>query len=290
MKHLLRTTMLVALCLLVAVGGYAQTTTPQQPRKSLKILAIGNSFSRDAAEQHLWELFDAAGIEVVIGNLYIGGCSLERHWSNAEQNKPAYEYFKNVGGKNTMRPKTTLKEALQEEAWDIITVQQVSGQSGFLNAYQPYLAKMIDYIEALATNPAMKIWFHQTWAYATTSNHPDFPRYERNQTKMYEAIMGCSCAVLIDAPELYGVIPSGTAIQNMRTTPQGDALTRDGFHLNYNHGRYTAACTWFESLSGESVVGNSYTPAKVSPEQKRWAQWAAHAAVQNPYSVTPYRE
>lgn len=38
----------------------------------LRILAIGNSFSQDAVEQYLWNLFNADGQEVVIGNLYIG--------------------------------------------------------------------------------------------------------------------------------------------------------------------------------------------------------------------------
>ena len=37
-------------------------------------------------------------------------------------------------------------------------------------------------------------------------------------------------------------------------------LTRDGFHLSRQHGRYIAACTWFESLIkpvfGKSVKGN----------------------------------
>lgn len=44
-------------------------------RDTLRILAIGNSFSQDAIEQNLWELFDAEGIPVIVGNLYIGGCT-----------------------------------------------------------------------------------------------------------------------------------------------------------------------------------------------------------------------
>ena len=50
-------------------------------RDTLRILAIGNSFSQDAIEQNLWELFDAEGIPVIIGNLYIGGCTLQRHYA-----------------------------------------------------------------------------------------------------------------------------------------------------------------------------------------------------------------
>ena len=50
--------------------------------KELKVLAIGNSFSEDAVEEHLSSLAQAEGLTVVIGNMYIGGCSLQRHANN----------------------------------------------------------------------------------------------------------------------------------------------------------------------------------------------------------------
>ena len=68
--------------------------------KTIKVLAIGNSFSEDAIEQNLYELGKAAGDEFIIGNLYIGGCPLKKHWYNAENDKGAYRYRKiNADGK-----------------------------------------------------------------------------------------------------------------------------------------------------------------------------------------------
>ena len=56
--------------------------TPATARKygeTLRILAIGNSFSDDGME-HLPALLEDMGIEnVEVARLYIGGCSLERH-------------------------------------------------------------------------------------------------------------------------------------------------------------------------------------------------------------------
>ena len=43
-----------------------------------KILAIGNSFSEDAT-YYLHQILEHSGIENQVVNLYIGGCSLERH-------------------------------------------------------------------------------------------------------------------------------------------------------------------------------------------------------------------
>lgn len=62
----------IFLFLLLAFAMCLQTATA----RTIKILAIGNSFSEDAIEQYLHELAYADGIETVIGNLYIPGCSL----------------------------------------------------------------------------------------------------------------------------------------------------------------------------------------------------------------------
>ena len=61
---------------------------------TIKVLAIGNSFSQDAVEQYLHELGEAEGITMIIGNMFIGGCSLERHVQNIRNNAPAYAYRK----------------------------------------------------------------------------------------------------------------------------------------------------------------------------------------------------
>ena len=65
--------------------GNGEQTNPDPEEKpgqtlpeTIKILAIGNSFSADAVEQELYGLFEAAGQKVIIGNLYIGGCPLEK--------------------------------------------------------------------------------------------------------------------------------------------------------------------------------------------------------------------
>ena len=51
------------------------------------------------------------------------------------------------------------------------------------------------------------------------------------------------------------VIPTGTAIQNGRSSSLGDTFCRDGYHLDLKYGRYTAACVWFETFFGESPIG-----------------------------------
>src|SRR5699024_7734490 len=85
------------------------------------------------------------------------------------------------------------------------------------------------------------------------------------------------------------IIPSGTAIQNGRTSIIGDNFNRDGHHLNIL-GRYTASCTWFEALFGESVIGNTFKPDELTDYEAEIAQHAAHLAIENPDQVTPMKK
>ena len=67
-------------------------------RKSIKILAIGNSFSVDGME-YLWDILSSAGYsEIILGNLAIASCTVEMHADNVKSNVPFYQYGKNTSG------------------------------------------------------------------------------------------------------------------------------------------------------------------------------------------------
>ena len=71
---------------------------PVNNDKTLKILAIGNSFSDDTT-YFLEDIATAEGFEtVLVGNLYIGGCTLQTHALNAQGNLPAYMFYTNYDG------------------------------------------------------------------------------------------------------------------------------------------------------------------------------------------------
>ena len=116
-----------------------------------------------------------------------------------------------------------------------------------------------------------------TWAYACNATHPGFATYGKNQVKMYQAILQAVHQATADN-HIDRIIPSGIAIQRARAV-LGDTLNRDGYHLSYTVGRYTAACTWCEFLTGKSVVGNTYRPSSVSATDAMIAQYAAHQAM-----------
>lgn len=250
----------------------------------LKVLAIGNSFSEDAVEQNLWELAHEAGVDMILGNCYHAGCSLERHVRNLKQGIAEYDYRKVTDGVLTNTLEYTMEKALADEDWDYVSIQQLSGVSGIYESYHPYIEELISYIKARVPEKC-KIIFHQTWAYQQGANHPDFPRYDNDQLTMYHAITLTEKKVMKEMG-IKTVIPSGTAVQNARGTWMDDNLNRDGFHMNYQYGRYLIACVWFEVLTGKSVVGKAFAAEGMTPRQKETLQKAAHAAVRKPWKVS----
>ena len=223
----------------------------------MKVLSIGNSFSQDA---HRWlhALAEKEGVELYTVNLYIGGCSLERHWNNVVTDEAAYDLEINGG---SGKRKIALSEALALETFDVVTVQQVSGQSGIPQSYEPFLTDLVAVVRE--KQPHAKLYFHQTWAYEVDSQHGSFPLYNCDQEEMYRRLRETitEAAQRIDAT----IIPAGDAIQTVRrTVPAFDykngglSLNRDGFHLSLKYGRFTAAAMWFRTLTGRPVTVDSF--------------------------------
>lgn len=255
-----------------------------------RVLTIGNSFSQDAVEQYLYELAEAAGQDLVIGSMVIGGCDLDKHWTNMQNDNADYFYRKIDRRVDNGEKKETkdykLSQALVDEKWDYISLQQVSGKSGLYETYTN-LPNLIASVKKV--RPDANIVLHQTWAYASNSTHSDFKNYNQNQNAMYTAIVETVNKAKSDNPEITMIVPSGTAIQNGRTSYLGDTFNRpDGtmyYHLETTYGRYTAACTWFSALLGD-VRHNTYQPETVNDNQAKIARQSAYAAIQEPDKVT----
>lgn len=252
----------------------------------IKILAIGNSFSENALESNLYELAKESGKTVIIGNMYIGGASLADHKKNIENNAAIYSYRKigKDGVKKTFN-NIRIDWAVEDEHWDYISFQQASPNSGQLETVQASLPAVFNYVKARAKNPNVKYIYHQTWAYAKSSTHDGFANYNKDQLTMYNAIVNVSKNVKSIVP-IDIIVPAGTAIQDGRTSAQEDGFTSDGYHLNAV-GKYTAACTWFETIFGQSAVGMKYKPSDITTDFPiRVAQNAAHFAVLKPFEIT----
>jgi hypothetical protein len=214
-----------------------------------RVLAIGNSFSQDAT-RYLREISEFDHHPIFARNLYIGGCSLERHAENIRLAAPAYEYQADAAPE--FEEKVSIPDALLREDWDIVTVQQVSHLAGRPETYAPYLQQVLDEIKRL--RPNAEIRFHSTWAYEWGSEHSGFPYYQCDQNVMNDAIQRTTAE--ISAAYHLPVIPTGLLIQKLRehdcfnVKKGGLSLCRDRFHMSLDYGRYAAGMLWYIMLSG----------------------------------------
>lgn len=265
------------------LGGIAQAKVAQ--KDTVRILAIGNSFSEDAIEQNLHGIAQADGRVLIIGNMFIPGCSLERHVQNLRENKADYRYRKIMAdGVMVQTDSCTLETALSDETWNYVSLQQASPLSGKFETYEEWLPELHEYVRT-HTGPQTEIILHMTWAYGNDVELSAFKDdYGGDQMQMYESIVDAYTR----GAELVGIktiVPCGTAVQNARTSFIGDHMNRDGYHLNLTYGRFTAACTWYEKLFG-GIRTNDYVPKGLSEEYVKVAHESARQAVRHPYKVT----
>ena len=284
MKTKMHTLFTKSTCLIVLFSLFISLSSISQ-EKVLKVLAIGNSFSEDAIENYLFDLAKTANKKIIIGNMYIPGASLELHVKNANEDKSSYVYRKiDESGNKTSSKNVSISQAIKDEDWDFISLQQASPVSGKYEIIMKDLPALVEYVNN-AKPEKTKLIYHQTWAYQKDSKHKGFANYNTNQEEMYKSIV--ESTKKINASKIFDiVIPAGTAIQNARTSSQGDTYTRDGYHLQLDYGRFTAACVWYEKLFNLDVRKNPYKPDKVTAQQAKIAKEAAHKAVKKPWKVT----
>lgn len=294
----------------------------------LKILTIGNSFAGNVLSD-LPQMAKAAGRNVLFFGANPGGCSLERHagWvkmDEANSEDPAGKPYPSnfmPGRPDDKEHKYSLREVLQAEKWNIVTIQQVSDLSFKPETYEPYATTLIDTIHKYA--PQAKIVVFETWAY-----REDYAGFKDgfDQPKMFEGLTAAYEKLAAD----HGlqIIPVGYAFQKARATerwhfqyPDPDfdyknpapgtvpkqpgslnmgwvwsTLPTGGktsFGLDHKHGnvagKLLAASLFYEALLGEDAQKNTFLPENLDAADAADLRRIAHeafASYQGP-KVTP---
>ncbi|HYF36096.1 MAG TPA: DUF4886 domain-containing protein [Prosthecobacter sp.] len=282
--------------------------------KTVRLLNIGNSFSGNAT-RYLGDLAKAAGHTLVHHQASIGGSTMQQHWDKAQLHEANPQ-----DPRGFYATKLSLRQELQAEPWDFVTIQQASIRSHDISTYRPFAAQLRDYVKRYA--PTAQLLLHQTWAYRR-----DDPRFSPKNTKAGEPLTRDAMheqltrAYRTIAAELQiPIIPTGDAFHLADTDPEsayvpdpapfdpktakapalpnqknslhvgwtwkkpktGGAvkLNMDGHHAN-TAGEYLGACVFYEVLFKESVIGNAFVPKGLDPARAAFLQKTAHKAVQN---------
>lgn len=275
--------------------------------KTVRLLTIGNSFSANATH-YLGDLAKAGGHTLVHQPLVIGGASFQVHAEKAQKHEadPKDQAGLYTSGRG-------LKENLELQKWDYVTIQQASIKSHDFATYQPYAAWLRDYITKYA--PQARLLIHETWEYRKDDPRFTKPGDLKSQDEMYNGLRAAYDKLAAEFNAR--IIPTGDAFHLADTDPawayktdtsfdpkaarqpalpdqthsihvgwqwkkQKDGkttLTMDGHHASML-GEYLGACVWYEVLFGESPVGNTFSPKGLDPKDAAFLQETAHRAVQ----------
>ena len=214
----------------------------------MQVLAIGNSFSQDAT-RYLHGIAKCAGDDITIVNLYIGGCSLSRHYRNMLSKEKAYSLEFN-GQKTGFY--VNLDDALLSRDWDYITLQQVSTSSMNYDSYQPYLEDLSSYVRMCC--PKAKLIMHETWSYEDGCDKLKALGYEK-RSDMYDGLHA-AYDFAAHAMAAHSIIPSGTLFEKLAKL--GFNVHRDTAHASLGVGRYALSLLWYSCLTGKTVSDNTF--------------------------------
>lgn len=293
-----------------------EMNAPLSDGKTLKLLAISSSFGQNTTN-YLADAAIAEGYEtVIVGRLYASGCTLIKHYNASQSGEAIYEYTKltkNAGDSNlkwTKESPRNLMYGLLDEDWDVIFFQQSAHYSPLPDSYVSndgidYIDELVSFVRANKTNPKARFVWNLCWAFK--SGAPEslvWNTYDRDQLKMYQGLIDTLELRVLPKNHFDAIIPTGTAVQNLRTSYFGDNLTKyedgqDCLHLNHV-GRYLAAYTLLSVLTGEPITeinltndqisiytgDNKYDKVELTEQDKLAIMEAVNNAITNPYEVT----
>jgi beta-glucosidase len=235
------------------MAGIISFNEKERTDKTLKVLAIGNSFSQDATT-YIKGIALADGVDLRVASASIGGCSFERHYNNITNNTTDYHFVYYTPEETYRSAEVSLEQCLKASDWDIITIQQVSGLSGKYETFFPFAPELVSYIKTI--QPKAEIRIHMVWAYGRFYPGVAGNGYGTN-LNMYNRVVDAyeRLAKVFDNAK---IIPSGVAMQLAREH-FGDSIHRDGFHCS-ELGRVLTGWVWFESLTGISALDSKFKP------------------------------
>ena len=267
----------------------------QKSPEKLKVLMIGNSFSLQMVPS-MPPITKDLGLKLDICSMFVGGCSLERHWQNvcAPTSTPYSVTRATTDGGERKAYKGNIPSVLASEKWDVVTIQQASHFSWKSETYHPWGDNLVKYIREKA--PQAKIVVHETWSYTPWDGR--LAEWKIDQTEMYEKLH----SAYADFAKEYGfdIIPTGTAVQLVRkelpvryteNSLGGDIVgsckfvEKDGkwipegdvFHMGHD-GDYLQALVWTAKLFGADVTKCSYKPDKMTDSRATFLRQMAMKA------------
>ena len=261
---------------------------------TLYIMMTAASFSHYYLDE-LSGMMQAAGVKAKVCNLMKSSTGIQlfyEHWKNDEK---VFQLIIHDENGKTVLEGMSLDLAMQYYNWDVVSLQD--GSSRFRktdpmvvleNNRQAHTELIGHFRKNL---PGAEVYTQQIWAYDVGFNRDGYQvDTKEEQTAFFNRVREYTAAFCkeFDLKCVY----SGEAWALARENPLvGNLCARMAINNgegDYYHdgdiggGQYLNACVWFETLTGQSCIGNTFRPDyELSEELIAVLQQAAHEAVAN---------
>lgn len=259
------------------------------------VLLIGNSGCYYYVEE-LHGIAAADGISMTVCNLYYNGATVMQHWNWLQNGNANCDFFVTDEGGRVKTEGADIMYSLKQRNWDAIgmcdggqakiriaTPEQIleergTALKGLYDLYRKEFPMSKLYWQACCP---YEVGYNKSFAITSYEDQQKDNALFREQAKLISKELGINW------------VPRGDAAQLARANPAtGDNLTaRIGINGNqgdFYHdgdiggGQYLTACVWYEVLTGNSCLGNTWRPPyELSEEKIEALQQAAHEAVAN---------
>ena len=256
----------------MADWNFKKIITPKED-DVIDVLMIGNSFCYYYVEE-LVGLAAADGIKMRVCNVYYSGCYLSQHYNWWLTGNEPYQFFDTtVEGGRKQTNNVSLEWCLAQGEWDYISLQTASAAtSGVKDPVQVvednklYLDTFYSYFREQF--PKAQLAWHQTWSYAVgtatngivTTPETQVAKHEVNKAS---AKMICDMydVLQINSGDAWKIIRDGGYDKLCARIGKGTDHEGDYYHDgDIGGGQYLNACVWYETITGMSVIGNTYRP------------------------------
>ena len=253
------------------------------------LLMIGNSHCFYYTDE-LVALAAAAGIKMRVSNVYYSGCTISMHYKWWKDGQSNYKFITHDENGKTVIEGANLEYCLKQANWDAISLQ--TGTADFmakpadqvLSETKDMRTELWDYIKTQF--PQSKHYWHHSWSYQLGGEKFGVKYDDVSKQHDLDANIAAIADQVCIENELLRV-PTGPAWRKVRDGGYDNMCERIGVTGDYGHdgdvggGQYLNACVWFETITGESCIGNTFRPEYgLSEDMINMFQQAAHAAVE----------
>lgn len=212
--------------------------------RSIKILGIGNSYTRDSL-RWVWKILKELGYnDVIVGHGYIGGITLEEQYDSiidsSSEYHSAYQYWKYTDSQTATKTNDqTLADIITDENWDVVIFQQQSDEAGQYDSFVSNTFDINNFVTYLKTNIAnnnLRIGLALTWSHATGYAGENFIEwYDGDPTVQLNAIKTVIPQVANHMTQCDFIVNSGIAVDYGRNNTYLNALGVEMLRSDKNH-------------------------------------------------------